>query len=241
MKEVIKNSAILFLKIVIANIMCAIIVISFNVLASGLFSNEVGYTAYGTVEGSDESKQLYSYYFSDGEDVNRAKYEAEGYTITEYPIKEVENSTRITTTVISQLFCIVFLASFIYPSIWQLGFKDGNLVKFKHKNADMFVGLKIGLFTIIPSIALVIILFLMKNSIQELPLALFKLANASLYGFIELADGKAFDFGDLKVYNYIFFLLLYLIIPIITHCAYILGLKNISIGEKLIYKKNNKN
>lgn len=237
MKENLKVSARLFLKLVIVNLMCAIIVLSVNVLATGLFSKEVGYTAIGVTEGSQETETLYTHRFEDGEDTERAKYEAKGYEITDFPLKELDKKIQKGATVFSQFLCIVFLSTFIYPMIWQLGFNDSNKVKFKHKTADKLTGIKIGLIAIIPAIALIIFLACAKGVVQNLPLALYKFVNGALYGFIDLADGNAMVFGDLNILNFVFMAAVQLIVPLIAHFSYILGFKNISVGEMLVYKK----
>ncbi len=238
MKEVIKTAASLFLKLIIVNFMCAIVVLSITILANGFFAKQIGYTALGTKDGAEKSEALYTYRYSDGEDTQRAKYEADGYEITEYPLKELSDSGSNTTTAVAQVMCLMLLASFVYPVIWQIGIKDGNLVKFKHKSEDKLKGLKIGLITIIPALALLIFLFAAGDLVSKLPLAIYKLINSSLYGFIDLADGNAIVFGDLNIFNYLFIAATQLVIPVISYFSYILGIKNISISEKIIYKKN---
>jgi len=238
MKENLKKSGLLFLKLLVVNFMCAIIVFSINILANGFLSNEVGYTAFGTIEGSEESETLYNYYFDDGEDTKRAEYEAKGYVITEYPIKELTKKTQNFATAFSQVLCVFLLASFIHAMIWDIGFKDGNLVKFKHKEADVFRGLKIGLFTIIPAVVLLVFLFAAGSITAKVPIVLYKLINSSLYGFLDFADGNSIVVGDLSVFNFMLMFAAQLIIPLIAHISYILGFKNISLSEKIVYKKN---
>lgn len=241
MKEILKNSASLYLKIVVVSFMCSIVVLSINILANGFFSKEVGYKAFGTIEneeGKEESKELYLYYYEDGEDTERAKYEAEGYEISEYKLKELSANALNTATVVSQIFCFFLLATFVYPTVWDIGFKDGNKVKFKRIEPDKFKGLKIGLLAQVPGVVFLIFLFAAQGITKNIPIDLYKLVTAPLYGFIELVKGDASTFGNLKVLNFIFILLLHLIVPVIAHISYILGLKNYSIGEKLIFKKN---
>ena len=48
MKENFKTGAKLFLKLIVVNIMCFFVVMSFSVLATAAFTKNVGYKAYGT-------------------------------------------------------------------------------------------------------------------------------------------------------------------------------------------------
>lgn len=241
MKEVLKTAVSIFLKLIIVNFMCGIIVISITLIAGGLFSKSVGYTAFGTKEGSEKSETLYSYYYADGEDALRSEYEAKGYTITESPIRELSSTRNTVTMLVAQFFCLMLLCSFVYPKLWHLGTSDSNLVHFKHKKEDKLKGLKVGVVTVIPAVLLLLILFIFKNGFSaEFPIAIYKLLNSSLYGFVELASGSAVTFGKLSVLNFVLMLSSQLVIPIITYISYILGYKNISVGEKIIYKKDNK-
>ena len=214
---------------------------SYNDFVENRIQNIIDITEPITIEnekGEEESKELYTYYFKDGEDTERAAYEAQGYEISEYRLKELSQKGVNISTTVSQIFCILLLATFIYPTVWQIGIKDGNLVKFKHQEVDTLKGLKIGLFTIVPALLFLIFLFAAQGITSKIPLALYKLVNSSFYGLIELADGKGVTFGDLSVLNFVFMLVIQFIIPVITHISYILGYKNISIGEKLVFKKN---
>lgn len=241
MKEVLKTAISIFLKLIIVNFMCGVIVVSLTLIASGFFSETVGYNAFGTKEGSDKTDSLYSYYYADGEDALRSEYEAQGYTITESPIRELSSKGNTVAMLVAQFLCLMMLCSFVYPKLWQLGASDSNLVHFKHKKEDKLKGLKIGGITIIPAVVLLIVLFTMKNGIlSEFPVAIYKLLNSSLYGFVEFAAGNAKTFSELSVLNFVLMLASQLVIPIITYISYILGYKNISVGEKIIYKKDNK-
>lgn len=241
MKEVIKTAVSLFLKLILVNFMCAIVVLSVSILANGLFAEEVGYTALGVKEGEEQSETLYTYRYDEGEDTKRADYEAQGYEIVEYSLKELSRKGNIISTAVAQFLTFCLLCSFVYPINWELGTKDSNLVKFKHKEADTLKGLKIGLFAIIPAVLLLVFLFATKNNLTAgVSTAIYKLMNSSLYGFIDIADGHAVAFGELSAWNFLALAAVQLVIPIVSFISYFLGFKNISIGEKFVYRKEKK-
>lgn len=240
MKEILKCSASLFGKLIIVNIMSFFLVISLSVLATAAFTQNIGYTAYGTLEGSSESVKLYDHYNADGEDTLRADYEAKGYTVTESKLRsEISATGNIVFLAVSQLCCFMLLASFIYPKLWDMGTKDSNLVHFKHKNEDTLKGLKAGLIAIIPSAAVLLFLAFTSSGISsKLPTVLYKFANSSLYTAVHLIVGNATTFGELSPLSFVWLFLLLAVVPLISFAAYFLGYRNISLGEKFIYKKS---
>lgn len=236
MKELFKTSLGLFGRIVTINIMCFFIVISFSVLVTAAFSENIGYTAIGTSSESKESVELYKHYYKDGVDTKKADYEAEGYTITESKIRsEVSKTGDNVFLVVVAFFCTMILVAFLYPKFWQMGTKDSNLVHFKHKPEDKLKGLKCGLIAIIPSCLLLLVFYFI---LRDMPIVIYKFLNSGTYAFIELIVGKSVSFAKLNVFKVVLLFLLNLLIPLITYVSYLLGYKNISISEKLIYKKS---
>lgn len=235
MSEIFKKAAALYGKIIIVNIMCFFIIISFNVLITAAFTENIGYKAYGTMEGSEQSEELYTYYYDEGEDTQRAKFEKEGYKISESKIRsEVSATGNTLNTVLIAVFCTAILMIVIYPQFWQLGTADSNLVHFKHKKEDKLKGLKAGLIATVPGTVLLTVLLFIPGA----GLALYKFLNSGVYAFIGLIVGKAATFGDLAVWQIILLFLLKGAVPLIAYVSYLLGYKNISLSEKFIYKKN---
>ena len=239
MKEIFKNALSLFGKVAVSNVMCFIIVISMTVVTSMFFSNNIGYTAYGTIEGKEKSELLYNYYFEEGEDTKYAEYEAKGYKITESALTEVSKTGYTIFLTVSQIFCFFVQASFIHNFLWLKGTKDSNLSHFGHIKGDIFKGLKTGLLATVPSFVLLLFLVVTKSGISsQMPTALYKIINSSAYSLIELVNGKTVTFGNLNLLQILGLFAIQLIVPIITFVSYWLGFKNISISEKFIYKKN---
>ena len=117
------------------------------------------------------------------------------------------------------------------------GTNDSNLVRFKHKNEDKFKGLKIGAVAAVPNYLLLIFLVIAKlGAFPNFPMALYKFLNSSVYSFIEIILGRAITVSELAVWRLALLFILPLLIPVIAGISYILGYKNISVGEKLIYK-----
>ena len=229
MKENFKTGAKLFLKLIVVNIMCIFVVMSFIVLSTAAFTKNVGYKAYGTSSDSSEPQELYTHYYADGEDTKKAEYEGRGFTVSESKIRsEMTRGGTAAFLTVSQIFCILILFSFIYPNIWHIGTTDSNLVKFKHKAEDKLKGLKMFLLFVIIAKA---------GAAPKFPVVLLKFLNAAFYSLTHVICGSAVHVSELSVIRLILLLLLPLVIPAVSCVSYILGYKNFSVGEKLIYKK----
>lgn len=239
MKENLKIGAKLFLKLIVVNIMCFFVVMSFSVLATAAFTKNVGYKAYGTSSDSSEPQELYTYYYADGDDTKRAEYEDRGFTVSESKIRsEMTKGGTAAFLAVSQIFCILILFSFIYPNIWHIGTTDSNLVKFKHKAEDKLKGLKIGLTAVVPEYLFLLFLIIAKaGAAPKFPVVLLKFLNAAFYSLTQVICGGVVYVSELSVIRLILLLLLPLVIPAVSCVSYILGYKNFSVGEKLIYKK----
>ena len=240
MKEILKSGGSLFFKLVVVNIMCIFIVMSFMMIFNGLFTENIGFYALGATEGSDETTQLYTHYYADGEDTKRAEYEAQGYAVSEVEIRsELSNGEVLSLNIIIQLFCIMLTYTFIYPNMWHMGTKDSNLVKFKHKKEDLLKGLKIGAIAVIPFVLTVLFFALAPIKFAtNFPISIYRLCCASLYSIISLVTAGKQSFGDINAIQVILLILIQFIPTAIATLGYYLGAKNISVSEKFIYKKN---
>jgi len=240
MKELFKSGGSLFLKIIVINIMCVFLVMSFTMIFNAIFTENIGYYALGTTSEEEQAVELYQHYYADGEDTKLAEYEAQGYTLSKMDIRsELSKGQSISLNVISQLFCFLMLYSFIYPNIWHLGTKDSNLVNFKHMEEDLLKGFKIGLIAVAPVILCVLFLTLAPIKFAtHFPVSVYKLCNSSLYSFISLITAGKNTMGELSVLQVILLVLIQLVPAGISALAYFLGAKNISVSEKFIYKKN---
>ncbi len=220
---------------IVANVMCFILIISFSVLSTALFTEKIGYTMYGATAESEELKELYTYYFEDGDDTQKEKYEQKGYSLTEVTLRsQVSKTNKVVWSLVSQIFCLIMMISFIYNQLWQLGSKESNLVKFKSLKEDKLKGLKIGAIASAPSVIFLIFSVISK----KVNIALFAFLNAYLYDLISLIANGAKSFGALDIWQILLLFVILLIFPATAYGSYLLGYKQFSISEKIIYKKN---
>ena len=182
-------------------------------------------------EENPQSVELYEYYYSDGEDVKFAEFEQQGYKITKANIRSLlSGGDRIAFLLVSQAINLVLLITIIYGNVWQMANNDSNMIRYKHKEEDKLKGLKIGALAVSPYILLLLVL-----SFTKFNVGLFKVINSAFYGFIDLICSNALTFDNLSIFKIILIFLMLLIVPIVTHIIYMLGYKDISIGDKILY------
>lgn len=238
MKEILTKALKLYGKCIAGCIMSFILVITLNVIETSLFTDVVGYQAFGAKEGG-EQVELYTHYNKDGEDTKKQSYIDQGYTITEIDIRsQIDKKTANIWNVISEIFLLFMMGVFVYNDLWNLGFKDTNAVRIGIKEENKYKGLQIGFVTALPSLIFFTVLVIGKATFaKSISVALFGIFNAHLYEAIIMITNGGGYIGELQIWQILVFYLLLLFIPLIAHIAYILGYKSILVSEKLIYKK----
>lgn len=234
MKENLIKGFKLFLTIILANILCFFLVISFSVLSTVLFTKEIGYTVYQFDSKTNQQTQLYTHYSSDGEDLKFDEYQEQGLTLNKIALRsQPKKLTRIAWSSLTQLLCVSVMVAFIYNNLWRIGSKDNNDVRFKHKKEDKLSGLKIGAIASIPSV----ILFIVALFYKKFQIVLFAILNSFAYEYIFAVSGSVRFFGDISFLQGVLLAILLVITPLVAWFAYNLGYKSISLGELLVYKK----
>lgn len=237
--ENIKSASKVFLKIIAVTVLGFFVAISFMVMCTGFGTENIGYTVYGATENDDELKELYTHYFSDGEDEREEEFKNAGYAMQKVSVRsELSGGVKALLLILIQVFNLAILIGFIYYYMWELGSKDYNLIKFGHTKPDNLKGIKIGLMASVPNIIFFALLVIFKNGFMSgFNMPYYKFIVSYLYSFVELIIGGVKTASELNLTQIIGLGALLLVVPIITEIAYILGVKGISVGEKLIYKK----
>lgn len=134
---------------------------------------------------------------------------------------------------ILQIMTLMLLTGLVYPTLWDMGYKDRNMVLTGHAQADVLKGLKIGLVAVIPSVLSIPIFALIK----AFPSALYKLINSSYYYFFDILTRGTDKFCDISIWKFFVMAIIFLLVPAISCLGYYLGYKDFSIAEKITYKK----
>lgn len=239
MKNIFSSGTKLFFKVMVLNIVCFFIVISFAAFARVLFTEDIGYVAYGTTVENAEPEKLYTFYFDDGEDLKMAEFEKQGYKIGTSLIRSrISGMGNVIFLIVSEFFCLSILIATIYYEFSKRGTQDSNLVKFNHKTEDKLLGFKIGVVATIPNYLMLVFLLVSRFGIYpDFPMAIYKFLNSSVYSFIDIIASGPVTVASLPLWRLLLLFILPVIIPIISGISYLMGYKNILIGERLLYKK----
>lgn len=301
MKDIFAKGIRTFFTTIIVCIICFFVVVSFNALKIGLFSQDIGYDVYGRTEENADPELLYTYYLNDVDEPKADKYKEQGYTLTEKPItaevtnddktesaeigfevygkkgdaqeellykyytekgntvlseqykennvelfsysirSEVEKSADIACSVISQIFCLVILVSFVYSELWKAGNKDFETARLYSTPVNKLKGLYIGLVAVIPSVAFLVFSLATQNTIMsKLPVAIFTFSNCYAYEIIFAVTNGVMYWADVQWWQALVYFAILLIVPITALVSYIIGVNDISISEKLVYKNSKK-
>ncbi len=236
-----KKSLNVFLRCLFASILCLMIIIMVSSLTNIAFTQKIGYRAYGT-DNSGKTKYLYSYRYTDGKDKLQAEYEKKGYTInTEEDRSDLKGVGKAVNIILTEGISLALLFFFLHGILFSYGNKDANSANFGHIVEDKYKGLKIGLLGSVPYFAFYFVFALSAFGINKnFSIILFKVVNAVNFGFYKLILGDSVKVAELNSLQIVLAILPLFVVPIMTHISYTLGLKGISIGEKVVYKKKGK-
>lgn len=228
-----------FMRTVLATVIGFIIYISFNALAVGFFTEDIGYTVKYSEDGS-EYKDVYTYYYEEGEDTRLQQYISDTEESNYYKQSIRSTLTKGQTLAVrwvSQVAVFIIWVSMIYSVMWAAGDADATKQDFGGKKYSKSRGFKIGLAAGSPFIAAYV--FLLINQIFDLfkiyP-TIYKIITWFAFAlndtFLTAVDGKlVFTFSGAVVLS-----LAVVALPVLAGLSYLTGGKHIVVKEKIIYE-----
>ena len=240
MKNTFKMGLSLSVSIIVAAVLSFFLCISINVIFTAVFTEYIGYDAYGYINEDDDAVLLYTHNYDDGDDTKRSEYEEQGYTIVEHKNRStLSGAPKTSCLILTQAISLIMVFSFASSSVYKQGFKDSNLVRTGHIKKDVLKGLKIGIIGNIPFFVLFVLLILLALGLApNFRTVWYALLNSHYYSAILLVIGGADTAASLNILQFVLLFIIQLIVPAISGVAYILGFKEINIFEKLVYKKS---
>lgn len=241
--NIFKNGFRLSGSIIAAAVISFFLCISLNVICTALFTEFTGYKGYVyESETSDKLIAEYEYSYSDGEDTKKAEYEKQGYSVTTVKLRSsLTGSGKAVFLASTQILSMIMVVAFASNSAYKQGFKDANLSKIGYIKHDMLKGLKIGLVGNIPFFVVFALLLAMALGLApNFRTVWYAFLNGHFYSLIMVITGGAQTVSQINVVQYVLLLLLQLIVPVVSTAAYILGIKEINLSEKIVYKKEGK-
>lgn len=220
---------------VLATIMSVIVYVSITFLFLAMGTRTVGYQIYELGADGQWEQVGDPYYYQEGEGPV-PDIELEDNQKTEPVRSELSAGMLVTCKTISQIFTLFLLLMMPYGIMKERGEKDGNLTRFEHKSADVWRGLRVGLFASIPSFLLYIV-FVVSQCMPEpttTVTSMFRLAN---YAYTPILDWLLPQQTGITVLGAVGSFLLLLLVPAICALGYYFGYKRINLMERLVYRK----
>lgn len=144
--------------------------------------------------------------------------------------------------IVMQLLNLLIFVPIVYSPSWYCGDRDSNSAAFGHGQIDPLKGLKIGLCAMIPFALMPVVLVLIKLTILPgdvgvLAGSIFRILNIHMLFTINALLEPGIPPEQMSWLSIVAIWLLPLVIPAITSFAYYLGVKHISISDKIIFVK----
>ena len=230
-KKTLAVSGKVLLRLILASVLCAILYFSMLTIATGLFSDVVGYQVYDTT--TDQSQ---NFYFSDGALAEDKPTSTETVVVTD--LRKVSDETLSTFNVISQIMMLIVLAIFPDHILWEFGNRDDTKVRYKGQKPDALRGVKVGALACVPYFLLWVCLLLVKFGVLPNTLVLaYRLVHVPFMPFVNAITSNGL-IAETPAAKLLLLLLPLCFIVAVCGIAYRLGYKQFSVRERLVFAKS---
>ena len=235
--SLLKTSFNVWLRLFFASIMCFIVWISMDAIGLSFFGEVTGYEIYAYDENGENPQLVTSHIYAEGED-RSAKVEVKDNEVLTY-IRTISPKTDAVVSVLSSVFTLLIFGLFPYNILWNMGSHDDNYVQLGRMDKDIHFGLKVGAVASVPSAVLYLLLILGKlGMVPGVILKWHRLINTPFIPYLDAVEMGAKTATELSVGSLLAVGATLLFVPLIGWLAYYLGYRQISIREKMVYKKN---
>ena len=229
-KKTLATAGKVLLRVLLTTVLCAILYFSMLTIATGVFSDVVGYQVYNVETESGED-----FYFADGVSPEDKPESTDEMMVID--LREVSPNTQKTFNIISQIMMLIVFAIFPYHILWELGNHDDTKVRYKGQREDRLRGYRVGAFAAIPYFVLWVLLMLAKVGVMPDGYALvYRLATIPFMPFVNWVTAN----GNLQACSvWQLFALLLMVVYLIVVCgvSYRLGHQQFSLHEHLVFAK----
>ena len=227
-KKTLATAGKVLLRVLLASVLCAILYFSMLTIATGVFSDVIGYQVYNVETESGED-----FYFADGVSPEDKPESTDKIVVTD--LRKVSAATQKTFDIISQIMMLIVLAIFPYHILWEFGNHDDTKVRYKGQKLDRMRGYRVGSIAAIPFFVLWVLLMLTKFGVMPSGYTLvYRLATIAFMPFVNWATAN----GNLQACSiWQLFVLLLMAVYIIVVCgvSYQMGHQQFSIQEHLVF------
>ncbi len=232
-----KTGLQVWLRLVFASILCFIVWLSIDAMGLSFVGEITGYEIYEYDENGENPQLVISHTYAEGEDRNAEIELTENQVITN--IRSMSPRDKAIIGVISSIFTYLIFGLFPYSMLWNMGSHDENYVQLGRLQKDEYFGLKVGLLASIPSVILYLLLVLGKfGAFPSVILKWHRLINTPFIPYIDAVEMGAATATELSFGSLLAVGATLLFVPFLCWLGYYLGYRQISIRERMIYKKS---
>ena len=233
-KKTLSVSGKVLLRLVLATVLCAIMYLSMMFIATGMFSNVVGYQIHEETEDG-EIVLVEEHTYKAGEKHRSKSDVTDDQVLTE--LREVPPDTLNVFNILAQIMMLVVLAIFPYDILWEFGNRDDTKVRYKGQRPDPYRGFRVGALAMVPYALLWMLLMVAKfGLLPEGYTQVYRVATIPFLPFVQWVMPAA-SLQDTAVWQLFLLLPMLLFIPIVCGISYRLGHKQYSIREHLVFAK----
>lgn len=240
-KKTLSISLKVFVRILVASVLCAILYVSMSVISTAFFSKVVGYQVYEQNE-NQEVTMVEEYYYQPGDVImNKDTMElADNQAFTD--IREVPDTAKGVMDTISQVLMLIVLGIFPYHILWQFGNRDDTNVRYRGQREDPIRGLRIGCIAMIPSVVAWVLLVVSKYVAQMSNyLSVYRILAFPYLPYTNWLIGDAATAGNVALWRLLLLVLPLAVVPLVCAVAYRMGGNQFSIAEFLTFSKKKAN
>ena len=236
-KKTVSVALKLFVRLLVAIILCAILNVSMNVIGTAFFSDVIGYQIFEQAKDGTSSI-VEEHYYKEGE----TPVTAEDLKLKENQmfsaIRKVKDSTQGAVDFVSQILMLIVLGVFPYHILWQFGNRDDTNVRYRGQKPDPWRGVRIGLLAMIPFAVMWLLLIVAKfGIITPNYLQVYRLIAFPFMPYLNWLFGAAQSLTDVALWRIFLLIPTLLFVPAVSGFAYKLGGRQFSISEFITFKK----
>lgn len=233
-KRTLGVSGKVLLRLVLATVLCVILYFSMMFIATGMFSNVIGYQ----IHEENENKEIVlvkEHIYEDGEE-HLTKADVEDNQVLT-ALREVPTTTLKVFNVLSQIIMLVVFAIFPYHILWEFGNRDDTKVRYKGQRPDPWRGFRVGGFAMVPYALLWVLLLMAKFDVMPTGyVEAYRWINIPFMPFINWVTSNG-DLQNTAVWQLLLLLPILLFIPVVCGIAYRMGHNQFSIREHMVFAK----
>lgn len=234
-KKTLSVSGKVFLRLILATVLCAIVYLSMMTIGIGMdaFSHVVGYQLYEEKDNG-EIICVKNHTYKEGEKhLTKADIE-DNQTLTE--TRDFLPNVKTVFQIVPQILMLIILAIFPYHIMWEFGNRDDTNVRYKGQRLDLYRGLRVGAFAMVPYLLLWLCLLVARFGILPEGYAqVYRLATIPFMPYVQWVMPAALSHTTIGQIMLLLPILLY--IPLVCGISYRLGHKQFSIRERLVFAK----